>query len=88
VSWDPSVKDVEINSPQELTLDLDRPALAIPEMLYAYACPMLHRKFDERGGVWSKNPIGTGPFTMTEFAVGQKVMMSAMCWCARACWAV
>jgi peptide/nickel transport system substrate-binding protein len=67
-----SVKEVEVNSPSDFTLHLDRATLAIPEMLYAYTCPILHRKFDDQGGVWSKNPIGTGPYTMTEFAVGQK----------------
>ncbi len=67
-----AVKDVEVTSPTEFTLHLDRATLAIPEMLYAYTCPVLHRKFDDQGGVWSKNPIGTGPYTMTEFAVGQK----------------
>jgi peptide/nickel transport system substrate-binding protein len=70
-----AVQEVEINSPTEFTLHLSRPTLAIPEMLYAYTCPILHRKFDEQGGVWSKNPIGTGPYTMTEFAVGQKATM-------------
>jgi peptide/nickel transport system substrate-binding protein len=64
-----------VNSPTEFTLHLDRAVLGIPEMLYAYTCPILHRKFDEQGGVWSKNPIGTGPYTMTEFAVGQKATM-------------
>jgi peptide/nickel transport system substrate-binding protein len=53
----------------EFRLTLDRAVLAIPEMLYAYTCPILHRKFDEMGSDWIKNPIGTGPFQMTEYKV-------------------
>ena len=32
---------------------------------------MLHRRFDEEGGNWPKNPIGTGPFRLAEFAVSR-----------------
>jgi len=67
-----AIKQVEVHSDLEFSLHLSRPVLAIPEMFYAYTCPIVHRKFEEQGGVWSKNPIGTGPYTMVEFGVGQK----------------
>ncbi len=70
-----SVKDVEVINELEFALHLTRPVLAIQEMLYAYTCPILHRKFSEQGGVWTKNPIGTGPYTLAEFAVGQKATL-------------
>ncbi|MCX7382953.1 MAG: ABC transporter substrate-binding protein [Alphaproteobacteria bacterium] len=70
-----AVKDVEIVNDLEFTLHLSRPTLAIPEMLFAYTCPILHRKFVEQGGVWTKNPIGTGPYSLVEFAVGQKATL-------------
>lgn len=67
-----SVKEIEAVDPLTIRLHLDKPILSIPEMLYAYNAPILHRKFDAMGADWSKNPIGTGPYQMTEFAVGQK----------------
>ncbi len=70
-----AIKEVEVVNDLEFTLHLSRPTLAIPEMLFAYTCPMVHRKFIEQGGVWTKNPIGTGPYELVEFAVGQKATL-------------
>ncbi len=67
-----AVQNVEVIGPLEFALHLDRPMLPIPEMLYAYTCPIMHRSFEQSGANWPKNPIGTGPYTMTEYAVGQK----------------
>lgn len=70
-----SITDLEVVGPHEFVLHLDRPILSIPEMLYAPACPMLHRSFDATGADWSKNPIGTGPYQLTDFAVGQRATL-------------
>jgi peptide/nickel transport system substrate-binding protein len=67
-----SLRQIEIGGPLEFTLHLDRPVLAIPEMLFANTCAILHRDFDKTGGNWTKNPIGTGPFQMVEYGAGQK----------------
>ncbi len=67
-----ALTDVEVVSPTEFRLHLSKPVLAIPEMLYAYTAPILHRDFDAKGGNWPKNPMGTGPYTMTDYAVGQQ----------------
>jgi ABC-type transport system substrate-binding protein len=56
-------------------LHLNRPELAIPENLYNYPCAVVHRRFAEMGGDLSKHPIGTGPFALKEFAVGQKAVL-------------
>ena len=61
----------EKHGPLEFTLHLSAPLLTVPESLYAYNAPMLHRRFDEEGGNWPKNPIGTGPFELTDYAVAQ-----------------
>lgn len=66
-----SVQDVEIVGPHEVVLHLSRPMLALPQMLFAYTCPILPRDFDATGANWPKHPVGTGPYTMTHFAVGQ-----------------
>jgi peptide/nickel transport system substrate-binding protein len=65
------IKEVKVLNELEFELILDRAVLSIPEMLYAYTCPMVHRKFDEQGGDWAKNPIGTGPFKLVEYAVSR-----------------
>jgi peptide/nickel transport system substrate-binding protein len=36
---------------------------------------MLHRNFEQDGKDLSKKPIGTGPYTLAEFAVGQKCIL-------------
>jgi peptide/nickel transport system substrate-binding protein len=56
-------------------LHLSRPALAIPENLYNYPTAILHRSFDDRGGNLAKQPIGTGPYTLTEFAAGERAVL-------------
>jgi peptide/nickel transport system substrate-binding protein len=61
----------EKHSPLEFTVHLSAPLLTVPESLYAYNAPMLHRRFEEEGGNWPKNPIGTGPFELTSYAVAQ-----------------
>lgn len=71
------ITDMIVHNPLEFTLVLDRAVLAIPEMFYAYTCGIMHPKFDEQGGNWSKNPIGTGPYQMTEYAVGQRATFKA-----------
>ena len=52
-------------------LHLNRPELAIPENLYNYPTAIVHRRFSEEGGDLSKNPVGTGPYALTEFRVGE-----------------
>ena len=56
-------------------LHLSRPALAIPENLYNYPAAILHRSFDDAGSDLSKRPVGTGPYTLTEFEVGKMAVL-------------
>lgn len=56
-------------------LHLSQPTLSIPENLYNYPTPIVHRRFDEMGGDLSKNPIGTGPYTLAEFRVGELAVL-------------
>ncbi|MPQ66684.1 MULTISPECIES: ABC transporter substrate-binding protein [unclassified Pseudomonas] len=57
--------------PYQFKLVLKRPILAIPEMLNAFTCAIVHRSF-KAGDDWSKNPLGTGPFKLTSFAVNKE----------------
>ncbi len=52
-------------------LHLSRPVCSLPEQLYAAQCPILHRKFEEQGANWPRNPLGTGPFQLMEYHVSR-----------------
>jgi peptide/nickel transport system substrate-binding protein len=56
-------------------LNLNSPVLSIPENLYNYPTAIVHRNFEKEGGDLSKNPVGTGPYTMTEYRVGELAVL-------------
>ncbi len=53
-------------------LNLNTAVLSIPENLYNYPTMIVHRGFK---GDLSKEPNGTGPFTLKEFVVGEKAIL-------------
>ena len=53
-------------------LYMNAPVLAIPENLYNYPTAILHRNFEDEGGDLTKNPVGTGPYTLGDFQVGER----------------
>ncbi len=56
-------------------LHLNRAELSIPENFYNYPTAIVHRKFEEMGGDLSKNPVGTGPYELAEFRIGEKAVL-------------
>jgi len=46
------------------------PFLALPESMGDYPALIAHRSFE--GGNWADDPIGTGPFRLTRFTVGER----------------
>lgn len=46
------------------------PFLALPESMGDYPALIAHRSF--QGGNWANEPIGTGPFELTRFGVGER----------------
>ena len=52
-------------------LHLSRPICSLPEHLYAANCAILHRKFEDQGANWPRNPIGTGPFQLADYHVSR-----------------
>ncbi|MBC8440357.1 MAG: ABC transporter substrate-binding protein [Deltaproteobacteria bacterium] len=52
-------------------LNLKSAVLSIPENLYNYPTAIVHRNFEKEGGDLTKNPVGTGPYKLTEFKVGE-----------------
>ncbi|MGD9507393.1 MAG: ABC transporter substrate-binding protein [Geminicoccaceae bacterium] len=58
-----------------IRLNFAKPILSVPENFYNYPMAILHRDFEKNGSDLSKTPVGTGPYTLAEFAVGQKCIL-------------
>lgn len=58
-----------------IRLNLKSPVLSIPENLYSFTTAIVHRNFEKEGGDLSKNPVGTGPYTLSEFKVGEMAVL-------------
>ncbi len=56
-------------------LNLSRPVLSIPENLFNYPTAIVHRDFEKNGGDLLAWPMGTGPYTIADFAVGEKCIL-------------
>ncbi|GBD42951.1 Periplasmic oligopeptide-binding protein [bacterium HR40] len=56
-------------------LHLSRPSLSIPENLWNYPTAIVHRGFDEHGSDIFKWPVGTGPYSIADYAVGAKCIL-------------
>jgi peptide/nickel transport system substrate-binding protein len=56
-------------------LTFSRPILSVPENLYNYPTAIVHRDFDKNGKDLAKWPVGTGPYQLAEFAVGEKCIL-------------
>lgn len=63
-----------IEAPDERTLvmRLQKPVLSVPEDCYNYPAAILHPSFEPP---FSDNPIGTGPFTLSELIVGERCIL-------------
>mgnify|MGYP006421395361 CR=1 FL=1 len=57
-------------------LNLQEPDLAIPENLYNYPTAILHRRFDDEGGDFRANPVGTGPYALEIHNVGKDAILA------------
>ena len=67
---DPS--NVEKVDDYTLRLHLSQPQIAVPEHLYHYPAMILHRGFE---GDFIKQPVGTGPFTLREYAETERAVL-------------
>jgi peptide/nickel transport system substrate-binding protein len=66
-----AITGVEAIDDLRFRIHLSRPVCSLPEHLYAATCPILHRRFEEQGANWPRNPIGTGPFQLTDYHVSR-----------------
>ncbi|GAB5468187.1 MAG: ABC transporter substrate-binding protein [Rhodospirillales bacterium] len=56
-------------------IHLNRPVLEIPENLYNYPTAIVDKNFDNEGGDLAKRPVGTGPFALGDFSVGERCFL-------------
>jgi peptide/nickel transport system substrate-binding protein len=70
------VRDGALTRVDDMTvkLSLTKPDIALIPSLCDYPALVVHRSFDETGKDFIKNPIGTGPFELVSYDVGQKVV--------------
>ena len=67
-----SLESVEAVDKHTVRLNLNKPVLSAPEDCYNYPTVILHPSFQPP---FSDNPIGTGPFTLSELAVGDRCIL-------------
>ena len=67
---------VEVIDDHTIQFNLKQPALAMPENFYNYPTAIVHRGFGvDYEADLSANPIGTGPFELAEYALGEKAIL-------------
>jgi len=67
------MQDVEQVDDNHIRLHLQSGNIGVPEHLFHYPAVILHRDFE---GDFIKQPIGTGAFTLTEYAEGERAVLT------------
>lgn len=62
---------VEKINDHQVRLHLVNPDVTVAHRLYAYPTQIVHRSFDDTGADLTKNGIGTGPFSLEYYRVGE-----------------
>ncbi|MEQ1940453.1 ABC transporter substrate-binding protein [Mesorhizobium sp. CN5-321] len=65
---------VEKVDDQTVKLKLNEPDVTIVAGVSDYPALIVHPTFDKTGADWVKNPIGTGPFDLVSYDVGNRVV--------------
>jgi peptide/nickel transport system substrate-binding protein len=67
---------VEVIDENTIKFNLKQAALAMPENFYNYPTAIVHKGFGkDYDADLSKNPIGTGPCKLADFAIGEKAIL-------------
>jgi peptide/nickel transport system substrate-binding protein len=74
VDGEPRLREgaIEVLDDYTIRFNLAVPVLSVPEDFYNYPMAILHPSFEPP---FSANPIGTGPYTLTELAVGDRCIL-------------
>jgi peptide/nickel transport system substrate-binding protein len=70
------LRDGAVTKVDDMTvkITLTKPDIALIPSLCDYPALVVHRSFDETGANFVQNPIGTGPFELVSYDVGQRVV--------------
>jgi peptide/nickel transport system substrate-binding protein len=68
------IENVEKVDDYTVRLNLNEPSISVPEDLNQYPAVILHRGFE---GDWIQQPVGTGAFTLEEYAEGERAVFQA-----------
>ncbi len=66
---------VKVVDEHTVRIRLNSPVLSIPENLYNYPTAIVDREFEKRGGNLATSPVGTGPYTLTQYKVGEIALL-------------
>lgn len=72
---EPKHNAIEIVDRHTIRINLTKPVLSAPEDFYSYPAAILHPTF--KPPFW-KNPIGTGPYTITQLQVASRCILTRM----------
>lgn len=67
-----SPNNIELVDQYTVRLHLETPQIAVPEHLFHYPAMIMHRGFE---GDFVKQPVGTGPFVLHEYAESERVVL-------------
>jgi len=73
LSYLDGMNSVEKVDDYTIKLTLTSPNIGVPEHLFHYPAAIMHRSFE---GDFIQQPIGTGPFTLTEFSDGERAVVT------------
>lgn len=73
LSYLDGMNSVEKVDDYTIKLTLTSPNIGVPEHLFHYPAAIMHRSFE---GDFIAQPIGTGPFTLTEFSDGERAVLT------------
>ena len=71
-----SLEGVEKLGSHKVRLNLVNPDVTVAHRLFAYPTQMVHRSFDDTGADLKKAAIGTGPFQLDSYLVGEGARIS------------
>ncbi len=74
ISYWGGMENVEKVDDYTIRLHLESPNIAVPEHLFHYPAVILPRTFE---GDFIKQPVGTGAFTLEEYAEGERAVLKA-----------
>lgn len=74
ISYWGGMNNVEKVDDYTIRLNLNTPNIGVPEHLFHYPAIILHRGFE---GDYIRQPIGTGAFTLSEYAEGERAVLTA-----------